>query len=155
FAATGGAGGRVSGQEFHRVTRGYVTLNHESAVMRNLSTFTEVLCHELGHVFGLQHSSETANESDSTLRQAIMYYLAHADGRGATLGTYDAPVIQQAHAQNNTPPWAYPRVMTVITAPSSYIIPEYANKITLVGADLQTPSASLTVEGGEENTGGQ
>ena len=68
-------GGNVIGNDFHKVIRGYVVLQHTNAVMQTLSTFTEVLTHEIGHTIGLAHSSENPTEPNPILKQAVMYYL--------------------------------------------------------------------------------
>lgn len=145
FSATGGGGGQVNGQEFHKVTRGYVVLKHTATSMQTLATFAEVLCHEVGHALGMGHSSENAAEPDNTLKQAVMYFQAHADGRGATLGTYDGPVIQKAHPPTDTPPYSYDRVMPLVTAPSAITTVAGINELPLLGYDLQTASSSLTL----------
>jgi len=153
FATTGGAGGQVSGQEFNRVTRGYVVVQHSAAAMRTLSTFAEVLCHEIGHVLGLAHSSENPTESNPLLAGAMMYYRAHADGRGAALGAYDPPVAQKAHPQDNTPPWSHPRALYLISAPVTPNLPG-VNEVRLLGCDLQSPDPALTIVAGPSATGG-
>lgn len=145
FSATGGGGGQVNGQEFHKVTRGYVVLKHTATSMQTLSTFAEVLCHEVGHALGMGHSSENAAETDNTLKQAVMFFQAHADGRGATLGTYDGPVIQKAHPPANTPPYSYDRIMTLVTSSAPVSSVAGINELPLLGYDLQTASASLTL----------
>jgi hypothetical protein len=142
----------VAGQEFHRVMRGYVVLQHSVAAMRTLSTFTEVLCHEIGHVLGLAHSSENPDEADPLLNQAIMYYRAHSDGRGASLGAYDPPVVQRVHPTADTPPFSQPRPLFLITAPTTPNLPG-VNEVTLLGCDLQSPEGSLTVVSGPSSTG--
>lgn len=140
----GGGGGQVGGLEFHKAVRGYVVLRHTTPQFSNLKTLEEVLCHELGHVFGLAHSSVNPSEpAGSVLREAMMYYSAHADNRGATLGNYDAPMIQKAHPPANTPPWTYPRYVTVHTGAQPQTTPG-VNEFNLTGYDQQTPSASLT-----------
>ncbi len=53
------------------------------AVWMNECNFSEVAAHEGGHSFGLGHSSENPNEGNAVLRQALMYYNAHFDGRCA------------------------------------------------------------------------
>lgn len=45
--------------------------------------FSEVAAHEGGHSFGLGHSSENRNEGNPALRDALMFFLAHFDGRCA------------------------------------------------------------------------
>ncbi|MBI3851777.1 MAG: hypothetical protein HY298_16100 [Verrucomicrobia bacterium] len=138
-----GRGGNVDGEEFHLTTKGFVVLERTNTAMQTLSTFTEVLCHEIGHSLGMAHSSEDPNEpTGSPLYESIMYYLAHADGRGATLGSYDPPVIQQAHPQANTPPYTYPRVLDITSASTTPSV-EGINEVEPRGYDLQTTNLSL------------
>ncbi|MFO1487256.1 MAG: matrixin family metalloprotease [Verrucomicrobiota bacterium] len=136
-------GGNIAGNEFMLSTRSYVVLERTNTAMQNLSTFTEVLCHEIGHTLNLAHSSENPSEANTTLKQAMMYFQIHADGRGATLGAYDPPVIQQIYP-SNTAPYSYDRVMDVTTSP--FGIPNVAgiNSVELRGYDLQ--SSSLTIQ---------
>jgi len=135
-------GGQVGTNEFYKTSRGYVVLEHGAATMQNLLSFTEVLCHEVGHALSMAHSSTNPSEPDNTLKQAIMYYQIHADGRGATLGAYDPPVIQQAYPSNNTPPYTYGRMMDITTAspqPNATGI----NSVDLRGYDLQGGGLTL------------
>lgn len=135
--ASGGSGGNVAGNEFFHCTRGYLVMKHTQASLQTPLTFEEVLCHEIGHVLSMDHSSENDPEANTTLKQAIMYFQVHADGRGATLGTYDPPVVQQAYPTNNTPPYGYDRVMDIITQPSGVPNIVGINQIELRGYDLQ------------------
>lgn len=137
--ASWGPGGNVAGMEFNRSQCGFVVLKHTNVVMQTLATFTEVLTHEVGHVIGLAHSSNVTT-NDSVLTNSIMYYLAHADGRGAKLNSYDTNVIRAVHPFN-TPPYSYDRVMDITTAPTAPTVAGI-NQIQLRGYDLQ--SANLT-----------
>lgn len=142
---TWGVGGNVAGNEFNLSTRGYVVLEAANPTMQNPVTLAEVLCHEIGHALCLAHSSESTNEPNSTLKQAIMYFQAHADGRGATLGSYDTSTIQQIYPAN-TPPYIdqYNRVMDVTTQPSGAPNVPGINEVSVRGGDLQTtPSLIL------------
>jgi len=138
-------GGNVNGNEFNQSSSGYVVLQHTNVAMRVLSTFAEVLCHEVGHVLSMAHSSMLPNETNTVLKEAIMYYQAHADGRGATLGTYDPPVIQQAYPQTNTPPYCYGRVMDIVTHPAGPPDVPGINEVELRGYDLQSSILTLVV----------
>ncbi len=108
-------GGNVHGSDFYQVINGYVVLADTNVAMQTLSTYTEVLCHEIGHTIGMAHSSQNQNETNTLLKQAIMYYLVHADGRGATLNSHDVAVVDQVHPTNGTPPYAYDRYIDSVT----------------------------------------
>jgi hypothetical protein len=140
--ANWGSGGNVAGQEFNLSVNGYVVLKHTNVFMQNITNFTEVLTHEIGHVLGLAHSSEVTT-NNATLTNSIMYYQAHGDGRGASLNSYDTNVVRQVHPIN-TPPWTYPRVMDITTAS---VAPNVAgiNSVELRGYDLQGTNLTLSV----------
>ena len=133
----GGLGGRVGSNEFDVITRGYTMLNHTGAQMQVLSTFEEVLCHEIGHALSMIHSLDT---------NAMMYAMAHADGRGAALSTTDVAVIRQPYPTNG-PPYGYDRIMEVLTDFDDINIPGI-NRIELRGYDQQPTvlTAHLTNE---------
>jgi hypothetical protein len=148
----GGEGGNVRGNEFHPTSRGYLVLNHTAASMQNAKTFEEVACHEIGHVLSMAHSSINQGESSDILRQAMMFAYVHADGRGAKLGVYDPPVIQQVYPTKNTPPWNYPRFLHVVTASTT---PNVAgiNSVELRGYDLDGTDLTLIVTNQTANNG--
>lgn len=142
---SGGMGGNVNGNEFFPVTRGYLVMKHTQFSLQTLATFEEVLCHEIGHVLSMAHSSESSGEPAGPLREAMMFFQVHADGRGATLGSYDPPVVQQAYPTNNTPPYGYSRVMDVVTQPSGAPNITGINQVELRGYDLQTTNLTLSI----------
>ncbi len=133
-------GGNVNGNEFQKSTRGYVVLEAGSTSLQNLVTFTEVLCHEIGHALNMAHSSEVPT-GDLTLYNSIMYYQTHADGRGATLGAYDPPVIRQCYP-SNTVPYTYNRMIDATTAPANLNLAGI-NEVELRGYDLQSSNLTL------------
>lgn len=133
-------GGNVAGNEFRLTGHGYVVLASTNVAMQTLSTFTEVLCHEIGHALNMAHSSEVTT-NDPVLVNSVMYFQTHADGRGATLGTYDPPVIDQMYP-TNTPPFSYDRFLDVTTAANPPAVARI-NSVDLRGYDLQTTNLTL------------
>lgn len=89
----------------------------------------EVATHELGHVLGLGHSSENAQESNATLKDATMYYMAHFDGRGASLRTDDINGLKTIYPASTTTP-----TCTFTVSPISFS----------VSASAATKSATVT-----------
>ncbi len=148
--ANWGPGGNVNGVEFNKSQCGFVVLKNTNVAMQTLSTFTEVLTHEIGHVIGLAHSSNITT-NNSVLANSIMYYLAHADGRGATLNSYDTNIVRTVHP-SSAPPYSYDRVMDITTA---NIAPNVAgiNQVQLRGYALQSTNLTLSVTNLTTNNG--
>jgi hypothetical protein len=145
--STWGFGGKVGNSEFHRTIAGYVTLKHTAPSMQSLATFAEVLCHEIGHALSMAHSSENPNESWTDWREAIMYFRAHGDDRGATLGAYDVRVVGQSLPQGNTPPYSYDRVMDIVTQDPGAPNVAGINEVEARGYDLQSTNLILQTAG--------
>jgi hypothetical protein len=82
---TNGGTGTMDGQQFARITEGDLTVADGLGACLGLTSFEEVVTHEVGHVIGLGHSSANVNEPNFTLADATMYFLVHLDGRGASL----------------------------------------------------------------------
>ena len=152
LSGTWDLGGAVGTNEFYKTAYGYVVLEHGAATMQNLTSFTEVLCHEVGHALSMAHSSGTFPEPNNTLYQSIMYFQVHADGRGASLGAYDPPVIQQAYPSNNTPPFTFSRMMDITTASPQ---PNIAgiNSVELRGYDLQNTTTTVATNSATTGNG--
>jgi hypothetical protein len=137
-------GGNVAGNDFDKTGNGALVLNHTNSMMTNLTTFTEVLCHEIGHALGLAHSSENPSDPNPILNQAIMFCVVHADGRGATLNSFDINTSRQIHPATNTPPYTYDRVMDVVTSYTPMNVPGL-NTIEVRGYDLQTTNLTFAM----------
>ncbi|MGF1530418.1 MAG: hypothetical protein ACFCU4_03555 [Puniceicoccaceae bacterium] len=140
-----GLGATVDGLAFNRSNFGFVVLNHRAASMSDPATFEEVLAHELGHVIGLDHSSEDTNETDPLLAEAMMFFEAKADGRGASLNAYDIDTVLKAHPMN-TPPYGFNRVLYAITTPGNSLANPNANSVVLSAGDLDGDALTFIVQ---------
>lgn len=146
-------GGQVSGNDFHRSNEGHVILKHTKSQMEVLSTFEEVLCHEIGHALGMAHSTpDTPAAPGTAAYEAALYYIAHEDGRGAAPTSWDANVIQQIHPSFNTPPYMFDRVMEIVTDSPQPIVPGI-NELELRGYDLQSAITAAATADASANNG--
>jgi hypothetical protein len=74
---------------FDRTLEGDVVVNQGVGGCLAPDGLAETVAHEVGHTLGFGHSSEDQGEPDATLRDALMFFLIHDDGRGARLGSDD------------------------------------------------------------------
>jgi len=153
FSVNLGGGGTVNGKAFNRANYGYVVLDHPKSTLEDPVALEEVLTHEIGHVIGLAHSSETFPESDANLREAIMYFQAQDDGRGADVRSYDTTTILQSYAVN-LPPYSFDQKIRVTTYDLSETLqnPE-VNQVVMEGFDQNGDALSFVVDSSSSGAG--
>jgi hypothetical protein len=98
-----GATGVVNGTQFARISEGDLTINDGVGTCFTRTEIDEVATHEVGHAIGMGHSSENPNEPNPTLRDATMYFLAHFDGRGASLRSDDIAGVSAIYPNGVAP----------------------------------------------------
>ncbi|HWY74686.1 MAG TPA: matrixin family metalloprotease [Verrucomicrobiae bacterium] len=147
------AGGNVRSNDFYRSINGFIVLQHTNVFMQNITNFAEVLCHEIGHTIGLAHSSNNAGETNPVLSQAQMYYLAHGNGHGAALNSFDINTSRQVHPTNNLPPYNYDRAMDIVTISSGTLNVPGVNSVQVRGYVLQPRSLTFATTDATANAG--
>lgn len=105
--------GRFDGRTFIRIQGGDIVMNDgiECSIARSRDGskyMEEVYAHELGHTLGLGHSSENPSEPSALLRDALMYYRAHDDRRGARFNSDDIAGLQRLYKKGNVRPGTCP-----------------------------------------------
>ena len=80
----------IGGRTFARITDADIIFNPGfDCILGNSELLAEITTHEMGHTLGFGHSSEQVDESNTLLRDATLFLIAHLDGRGASLRTDD------------------------------------------------------------------
>lgn len=100
--------GSYNGRRYVRIQGADVVMNDgiecELVASRGPKLAEEVYAHELGHTLGLGHSSENRGEQNRLLRDALMFFQAHGDGRGARMNADDLAGIQALYRRGGSPP---------------------------------------------------
>ncbi len=102
-----GVTGRFNGETYIRIQGADIVLNDGIACLWERSAnpakaFEELIGHETGHTMGLGHASENAGETNQTLRNALMYFRIHNDGRGARLASDDIAGLRRLYDRSAT-----------------------------------------------------
>jgi hypothetical protein len=82
---------------FGKIFEGDVTFSQGFGECFDAVTLAEVAGHEIGHAIGFGHSSENPTEPDAVLADALMYFRAHDDGRGAAPRADDVAGLTTAY----------------------------------------------------------
>src|SRR5581483_9072012 len=102
-------GTQRAGTSYQTIVSGSVTVNDgwQNCWFWNQSNVAEPSTHELGHTLGFAHSAEGAT-NDTLLSDATMYYMAHFDGRGASLHDYDEQAAAFLYPSDGAEPTVTP-----------------------------------------------
>lgn len=80
----------IGGRTFARIQDGDLIFNPDfGCILSDPLLLSEIMTHEMGHALGFGHSSDQADEPNEILRDASLFFIAHLDGRGASLRTDD------------------------------------------------------------------
>ena len=87
---------------FFPISEADLTVNiGTGACVTRTADFTETVAHEMGHMIGLNHSSENPLEQNTLLREALMFVTAHHDGRGAALNADDIGGLEALYPEDD------------------------------------------------------
>lgn len=131
-----------NGLDMERVTCGFLIFadGWDDCEVWTPCNLAEIAAHEIGHLLGLGHSSENAEEADAALREATMYFRAHFDGRCASLRDDDA-----AGARFLYPEALPPTITTPPVLPNGAPRTPYSIQLTAIGG---TGNLAWTLVGG-------
>jgi hypothetical protein len=80
----------ISGNRFSQTMEADIVFNNGFDNLLSVpSNLEELITHFLGNAFGLDNSSDSASEADPIVRESIMFFMPHFDGRGARLNSDD------------------------------------------------------------------
>ncbi len=95
----------VNGTAFRQIFQADLVFNNGFDCFFTLpGNLAEVLGHEMGHAIGFGHSSENPSEPNQVLKDALMYFRAHGDGRGASVRSDDIAAAQFVYPSGSPPP---------------------------------------------------
>lgn len=135
------AGRMVDGK--YDITGGAVVFNNgwENCSFWTADNITEVMTHEFGHAIGLSHSAESGQPTTQYTEEAMMYWMAHFDGRRNELKAYDRGAIAALYGpigQSTPTPTIKPTATIIKPTPSPTPVP------TATPTSIATPAPSTS-----------